>query len=185
MKLSVRGRLTAAAAAVLMCVCSAGCVSANAAPEHELYGIYLDDSISPKDGYYLSDKDESYIYVQGDHIGVFNFDFVALAEKNWYETDEPKVPLEEWIKNSTEGWQVTDWNEFKTARIPVSADPNEDILNIFVDYDNSWNGGSFSGKGYLMNHDGTIDQVGNTYTYGGTELPEGYPSPELPQETEG
>lgn len=158
----------------IMCVALVGCTTANA----DKQGVPLaavDESISLKDGYYTSDKDDTYIRIEGNKIELGGLDIDAYAEEKWNEitADLDKAELEKqlpqhetFVKNTADDARATfALQEF----VPVTFTlPNHKSTVLALNYVKD----SQSYEGYSLKEDNSIVMIGNTYSYYGTELPE-------------
>lgn len=65
-----------------ICLTLAGCTAANAADDGR-ETITLADDVILRDGFYLSDNDESYIHIEGDYIELCGYDCISDFTDNW------------------------------------------------------------------------------------------------------
>lgn len=155
-----------ALAGILGIIALTGCATASADGKEQ--GEISVIEVDLKDGYYLSDNDDSYIHIEDGMIELVGYD-IAEKAKNIYETTEgDKVSLDEWIKNAKEQFEpLFAWKEYTPVCITKMGENGEDLVWLIVDYEDASKHGAYTG--YVLNDDGTIYREGNTYTYEGEE----------------
>lgn len=158
-----------ALAGILGALMLTGCALTSAAADGEEKGDIVITEVDLQDGYYLSDKDDSYIHIDGNMIELCGFDIVGRAKTDWENFDGPKVSLEESIACAKEVFEpLFAWKEFTPIRIVECGENGKDLTLLVVDYEWSKEHGTYTG--YLVNEDGTITREGHIYTYNGENL---------------
>jgi hypothetical protein len=147
-----------------------GCTTAKADDERKT-DIFVDNSVTVSEGYYLSDNDESYIHIENGQIELCDYDYVADFTESWNNIEDSKVSLDEYIENSAELFLAQiELQSFTPVRFEGCTEDGGDIVILVLNYDSAAASGAYSG--YILNDDGTISKVDNIYTYYGAELPE-------------
>lgn len=124
--------------------------------------------VEVKEGYYLSNNDDSYIHVEDGKIELCGYDIVGKAKENYEKAEGEKVSLDEWIENAKEQFEpLFAWKEYTPVCFTKMGENGEDMVWLVVDYDFASEHGAYTG--YTLNDDGTIYREGNTYTYSGEE----------------
>ncbi len=158
-----------ALAGILGILAMTGCTVASAADDEKQKGDISVTEVDLKDGYYLSDNDDSYIHIEDGKIELCGYDIEGKEKENWEKTEEPKVSLEEWIDNAKEVFEpLFAWKEYTPICITKMGKNDEDLVWLVVDYEFAKKSGSYTG--YVVNKDGTISREGNTYTYSGEKI---------------
>lgn len=158
----------------IMCAVLAGCTTAGA-DEQGVRMAAVDESISLEDGYYINDKDDTYIRIEGNRIELCGLDYDAYAEEKWNEVIadldetelEKQLPQHEtFVKNTADDARLTfSLQEF----VPVTFTlPNHKSTVLALNYVKD----SQTYEGYSLKDDNSIVMIGNIYRYYGTELPQ-------------
>ncbi len=156
-----------ALAGILGIIALTGCTVAKADGEEKGDTLVVD--VDLKDGYYLSDNDDSYIHIDNGMIELCGYDIEGKALKDWESTEGKKVGLDEWTKNAKEQFEpLFAWKEYTPVRFVKMGEGDKDLVMLVVDYEFASEKGAYTG--YVVNDDGTIYREGNTYTYEGETL---------------
>ncbi len=159
-----------AVAAILATLTAAGCsVAANAGDTMERGEMFIPE-LELKDGYYLSDNDESYIHIENGQIELCNYDIESEIASDYEEhSDNISLSREEYAENCLEDY--TAWSSLQDFT-PVTwykfGDNDEDYTMLVLNYDFAVEKGAYTG--YQYNSDGSISKLENTYTYSGETL---------------
>lgn len=143
-----------------------GCTAASADGKEK--GEISIVEVDLKDGYYSSDKDDSYIHIEDGMIELVGYDIAAQAKRIYETAEGDKVSLDEWIENAKEQFEpLFAWKEYTPVCFTKMGENGEDMVWLVVDYEFASEHGTYTG--YVLNDDGTIYREGNTYTYKGEE----------------
>ena len=159
----------------LLCLCSfalvlTGCTAASADTEYSP-GDFVVTEVSLEEGYYLSDKDDSYVHIVDGQIELCNYDYITICTEQWNAIEGDKVSLEESIAIFEESFlPQCELQEYTPLNMIGMGENGGDQLFLSLDYEWSKESGAYNG--YLVYDDGTLSKAGNIYTYFGTELPE-------------
>lgn len=157
-----------ALAGILGIITLTGCTAASADEEKKPGDVSIVE-VDLKDGYYLSDKDDSYIHIEDGKIELCGYDIEGKAKESYEKTEGKKVSLDEWIANTKEGFDSAfAWKEYTPVCFTKMGENGEDLTLLVVDYEFASKSGSYTG--YIVNEDGTITREENIYTYKGEKL---------------
>jgi len=155
-----------ALAGLLGIIALTGCTAASADGKEQ--GEISIVEVDLKDGYYLSNNDDSYIHVEDGKIELCGYDIVGKAKENYEKAEGEKVSLDEWINNAEELFEpLFAYKEYTPIVCTQAGEGGKDMTLLVVDYDFASEKGAYTG--YTLNDDGTIYREGNTYTYSGEE----------------
>lgn len=159
-----------AMAGILGIIALTGCTTASADEKEK--GDLSVVEVDLQDGYYLSDKDDSYIHIENGMIELCGYDIDGKAKENYEkykEEDCVKISLDEWIANAEEVFEpLFAWKEYTPVCFTQAGENGDDLTLLVVDYEFALEKGTFTG--YVVNDDGTICREENTYTYKGAQL---------------
>jgi len=120
--------------------------------------------VDVKEGYYLSNNDDSYIHVEDGKIELCDYDIEEKARADWEKTDGEKASLDKWIENAVEiNEPLFAWKEYTPISIAKAGESGDDMILLVVDYEFASEKGAYTG--YVLNDNGTISREGNIYTY--------------------
>lgn len=157
-----------ALAGILGILAMTGCAVASA-DDGKTKGDIKVVEVDLKDGYYLSDNDDSYIHIEDGKIELCGYDIEGKAKEVYEKTDGEKVSLDEWIENAKEQFEpLFAWKEYTPVCFTEMGANGEDMVWLVVDYEFASKSGSYTG--YEVNEDGTISREGNVYTYTGEKI---------------
>ena len=158
-----------ALAGILGIITLTGCTVASAADDGKRKGDISVTEVDIKDGYYLSDNDDSYIHIEDGKIELCGYDIEGKAKEVYEKTEGKKVSRDEWIENAKEQFEpLFAWKEYTPVCFTEMGANGEDMVWLVVDYEFASKNGAYTG--YEVNKDGTISREGNVYTYTGEKI---------------
>ena len=150
-----------------------GCSVASADNEEIIHSQVTLEKTLINDGYYLSDNDDSYIHIINGQIELCGYDFETVCRSDYDElTDEQKekTSLESFVKDSVKWFEEeTALQDFTPVKFSNGGEDGSDLTLLVLNYEFASSVGAYTG--YVLNNDGTIWKVDNTYSYYGEALP--------------
>lgn len=122
------------------------------------------------DGFYTSDKDDSYIHISNGNIELCGYDLESDVKEEYDSIAGEKVSFEEYLANSEEIFEEqTKLQPYTPVCFNKMGENGEDLTLLVLNYDFAEEKGTYTG--YTLNPDGTITILENTYTYTSAEMP--------------
>lgn len=164
------------AALAVSCALMSGCVEAHA-EDPKPRKSYINEDITVKSGYYISDEDDSYIRVDGNMIEVCNFDYENYIEGLWSQS------MEQWdeqerekqasrhdivLENTTKS--MKEQHSFQEYTIYTFPHSDKDTTMLVVNFEFAKAHDTYTG--YIYDPETETICESYTYQYIGEELPE-------------
>lgn len=163
-------------ALITLCLITSGCSVVSADNDEIVHSQVMLEKTLINDGYYLSDNDDSYIHIVNGQIELCGYDFETVCRSDYDElTDEQKekTSLESFVKDSVKWFEEeTALQDFTPVKFSNGGEDGSDLTLLVLNYESASSVGAYTG--YVLNNDGTIWKVDNTYSYYGEALPEEY-----------
>lgn len=158
-----------ALAGILGALTLTGCALTSVAPDGEEKGDIVITEVDLQDGYYLSDKDDSYIHIEDGKIELCGYDIEGKTKAAYEACEGKKASLDVWLETAKEDYgSLFAWKEYTPVCFTKMGKNGEDFTLLVVDYEFASKSGSYTG--YIVNEDGTITREENIYTYKGESL---------------
>ena len=159
-------RIIANALLLLAIITMSGCAAVSYADNATLTA----EEFNIKDGYYVSETDDSYFHIADGWIELKEYDISIVLPKKYEEAVEQgfiepeKYSYEEFYKNSIEGFKY----DSQPKKYTVKVFPNSYAMIVTESSETDKGGGSYSGYGIV--NETTIEFQGNMYVYCGERI---------------